>query len=299
MNPRTLTPSMSLLLAFESSARHLSYTRAAAELSLTQSAVSRQVQALEDLLQIQLFERKGRSIVLTDAGRIYMREVGVAIGRIRNATLQVTAMQSGGGSINLALLPTFGAKWLMPRLHDFYSANPNVLVHLHSRIGDFDLDAAGMDAVIRAEEGPIAGLVSHRLLEEQLVLVASPALLAKHPIAGPDDLRDVLLLRVASRANVWSEWFDAQGRTPRQLVFGPTFEVTSHLIQAVATGIGVGLVPDFLVEEELASGKLVAPVDFRYPSGKHYQFAYPAHKAAYAPLAAFRDWLLAAPASAP
>lgn len=299
MNPRTLTPSMSLLLAFESSARHLSYTKAAAELSLTQSAVSRQVQVLEDLLRIQLFERKGRSIALTDAGRIYMREVGIAIGRIRNATLQVTAMQSGGGSINLALLPTFGAKWLMPRLHDFYSAHPNVLVHLHSRIGDFDLEAAGMDAVIRADEGPAPGLVSHRLLEEQLVLVASPALLDKHPIASPDDLRDVLLLRVASRANVWSEWFDAQGGTPRQLVFGPTFEVTSHLIQAVVTGIGVGLVPDFLVEDELASGALVAPISVRYPSGKHYQFAYPAHKAAYAPLAAFRDWLLAAPATTP
>jgi len=297
MNPRTLTPSMSLLLAFESSARHLSYTKAAAELSLTQSAVSRQVQVLEDLLRIQLFERKGRSIVLTDAGRIYMREVGIAIGRIRNATLQVTAMQSGGGSINLALLPTFGAKWLMPRLHGFYSAHPNVLVHLHSRIGDFDLEAAGMDAVIRADEGAVPGLVSHRLLEEQLVLVASPALLEKHPIAGPDDLRDVLLLRVASRANVWSEWFDAQGGTPRQLVFGPTFEVTSHLIQAVVTGIGVGLVPDFLVEDELASGTLVAPIGLRYLSGKHYQFAYPAHKAAYAPLAAFRDWLLAAPAT--
>ncbi len=292
MNPRTLTPSMSLLLAFESSARHLSYTKAASELSLTQSAVSRQVQALEDLLQIALFARKGRSIALTDAGRVYMREVGIAIGRIRNATLQVTAMQSGGGSLNLALLPTFGAKWLMPRLHDFYVAHPQVLVHLHSRIGDFDLEAAGMDAVIRADEGPVPGLVSHPLLEEVLVLVASPGLLDKHPIAGPDDLRDVLLLRVASRANVWSEWFDAQGGAPRQLCFGPTFEVTSHLIQAVATGIGVGLVPDFLVREELASGKLVAPVGFRYLSGKHYQFAYPAYKAGFAPLAAFRDWLL-------
>ncbi|OZI34311.1 LysR family transcriptional regulator [Bordetella genomosp. 10] len=299
MNPRTLTPSMSLLLAFESSARHLSYTKAAAELSLTQSAVSRQVQALQDLLRIQLFERKGRAIALTDAGRIYMREVGMAIGRIRNATLQVTAMQAGGGSIDLALLPTFGARWLMPRLHAFYAGHPKVLVHLHSRIGDFDLEAAGMDAVIRVAEGPAPGLVSHRLLEERMVLVASPALLEKHPVAGPDDLRDVLLLRVASRANIWSEWFDAQGGAPRQLCFGPTFEVTSHLIQAVATGIGVGLVPDFLVEEELASGQLAAPIGYRYASGKHYQFAYPAHKSSYAPLAAFRDWLLGTPAARP
>lgn len=298
MNPRTLTPSMSLLLAFESSARHQSYTKAAAELSLTQSAVNRQVQTLEELLQVDLFRRRGRQIELTDTGRIYMREVGVALGRIRNATLQAMAQRSGGGSLQLAMLPTFGAKWLMPRLHAFYAEHPSVLVHLHTRIGDFDLEAAGMDAVIRVGEGTVPGLVSHPLLEEKLVLIASPALLARHPIATPRDLRQLLLLRVASRPNVWQEWFDAAGDAPQGQSFGPTFEFTSHLIQAVATGIGVGLVPDCLVEEELRSGHLVSPIaqPFVQPfaSGNHYCFAYPAYKKDYPPLAAFRDWLLSA-----
>ncbi|MGR8023341.1 MULTISPECIES: LysR substrate-binding domain-containing protein [Burkholderia] len=291
MNPRTLTPSISLLLAFEASARHQSYTRAAEELSLTQSAVSRQVQTLEDLLEVRLFVRSGRKIELTDVGRMYMREIGAAITNIRNATLQAIAYRSGGGSLNLAVLPTFGARWLMPRLHSFYAANPSVIVHLHSRIGRIDFETAGMDAVISVGNGS-PGLISHRLLDEELVLVASPALLARCPIESVQDLDSLLLLRVATRPNIWREWFHAYGATPRGPNLGPTFELTSHLIQAVATGIGVGLVPRCLVEEELVSGNLVVPFDFPYFSGLSYYFAYPAHKAGLPSIATFRDWLL-------
>lgn len=291
MNPRALTPSMSLLLAFEASARHQSYTRAAEELSLTQSAVSRQVQTLEELLEVQLFRRQGRRIELTDVGRMYMHGVGGAITALRNATLQAIAYRSGGGILNLAVLPTFGARWLMPRLHAFYAANPNVVVHMHSRIGVFDLDTAGMDAVIGVGKGNPPGLESHRLLEEELVLVASPELLARHPIRSVRDLEMLLLLRVASRPNVWKDWLDACQVKLRGACLGPTFEVTSHLIQAVATGIGVGMVPRCLVEEELQSGKLIAPLDVSYFNGMSYYFAYPAHKADWPSVAAFRNWL--------
>jgi len=293
MNPRTLTPSMSLLLAFEASARHQSYTRAAEELSLTQSGVSRQVQALEALLDVRLFLRKGRRIVLTDAGRMYMREVGAAIASIRNATLQAIAYRSGGGNLNLAVLPTFGARWLMPRLHSFYAAHPSVVVNMHSRIGQLDLETAGMDAVIGVSDNDLPGLTSHYLLEEELALIASPDLLRRHPIKSARDVDSLLLLRVATRPNIWREWFDAckvRGRTLRP---GPIFELTSHLIQAVATGIGVGLVARCLIEDELESGKLVVPFDSPYSSGMRYYFAYPAHKSELPSVAAFRDWLLA------
>lgn len=293
MNPRTLTPSMSLLLAFEASARHQSYTRAAEELSLTQSGVSRQVQALEELLEVRLFLRKGRRIELTDVGRMYMRGVGVAISGLRNATLQAIAYRSGGGILNLAVLPTFGARWLMPRLHSFYAANPNVIVHMHSRIGYFDLETAGVDAVIGVGNDELSGLISHRLLEEELVLVASPGLLAQHPVKSARDLDSLLLLRVATRPNVWQDWFDACNVRLRGSHLGPTFELTSHLIQAVATGIGVGLVPRCLVEEELQSGNLNVPFDVPYSSGLDYYFAYPTHKAELPSIVAFRDWLLA------
>lgn len=292
MNPRTLTPSMSLLLAFEASARHQSYTRAAEELSLTQSAVSRQVQALEELLEVRLFLRNGRRIELTDVGRMYMRGVGGAIASIRNATMQAIAYRPGSGILNLAVLPTFGARWLMPRLHSFYAANSSVIVHMHSRIGHFDLETAGMDAVIGVGSRELPGLISRSLLEEELVLVASPALLERHPVESAHDLDSLLLLRVATRPNVWREWFDACNVKPRGSHLGPTFELTSHLIQAVETGIGVGLVPRCLVENELQSGKLVVPFEFPYFSGLSYFFAYPANKAELPSVTAFRDWLL-------
>lgn len=293
MNPRTLTPSLSLLLAFEASARHESYTKAAAELSLTQSAVSRQVQVLEGLVQVPLFARRGRAIALTEPGRLYMQEVGLAIARIRNATLQLMASPAGAGSLNLAVLPTFGAKWLMPRLHDFHAAHPKVLLHVHARIGPLDLALSGMDAVICVSDGPPQGLVSHLLLREELVVVASPALIRKAKLRSVADLSHVLLLRVSSRPNAWSDWFSAVGEAPGERCFGPSFELTSHLLQAAQTSIGAGVVPRCLVEEELASKALAMPFQRSLAASKAYYLAYPAHKRDYMPLATFRDWLLA------
>lgn len=147
MNPRRLTPSMSVLVAFEAAARHGSFTKAADELSLTQSAVSRQVQALEALLGVDLFNRDGRRIDLTAAGALYQHELSAALGRIRSATLQTIAFRSQGGTLNLAVLPTFGSKWLLPRMNDFYTQHPDIVVHIHSRIMHADLaSVAGGDA---------------------------------------------------------------------------------------------------------------------------------------------------------
>ncbi len=122
MNTRRLTPSMSLLLAFEAAARHGSFTKAADELALTQSAVSRQVQALEAQLEVELFKRDGRRIELTTAGALYQHELAAALGRIRSATLQTIAHKAEGGTLHLAVLPTFGSKWLLPRMNDFTPA---------------------------------------------------------------------------------------------------------------------------------------------------------------------------------
>lgn len=292
MNPRTLTPSISLLLAFEASARHQSYTRAAEELLLTQSAVSRQVQTLEQLLVVSLFIRKGRRIELTDAGKIYMREISYAISLIQNATLQAMIYRSNGGNFNLAVLPTFSAHWLMPKLHLFYAEHQNVIIHMHSKIGDFDLDTSGIDAVIGVSSKILPNLISHHLLEEELVLVISPKLLDQHPIFLAKDLDGLLLLRVASQPNIWDKWLTKCGVSLHNSYLGPTFELTSHLIQAVMTGIGVGLVPKCLVEDEILNEKLVIPFNFKFYSGRSYYFAYPAHKAHLSSIIKFKDWLL-------
>ncbi len=291
VNPRKLTPSMSLLLAFDASARHLSFTRAAQDLHLTQSAVSRQVQALEALLGVPLFARDQRKITLTGAGATYHREVAAALQRIRNGSLQAIASQSGSGSLHLAALPTFASKWLLPRLNDFYRQHPGILVHVHSRIGQFDLDQAGMDAAIGVGDGTWPGLVSHRLMDEVLLPVISPALRREQPLRTPADLLEHLLLVVATRSSAWPQWFAQQGLPASRLRLGPQFELTSHLIQAVASGIGVGLLPSFLVEDELKSGTLELAFDLPLASGYTYYLFVRPEQLTLPSVATFSDWL--------
>ncbi|WP_341958640.1 LysR substrate-binding domain-containing protein [Pseudomonas sp. RC10] len=291
MNYRHLTPSMSLLLAFEAAARHESYTRAAVELSLTQSAVSRQVQALEQQLGLTLFRREGRQVQLTDVGRLYQREMSDALGRIRSATLQAIAYQSGGGSLRLATLPTFGSKWLLPRLHDFYTNHPGMLVHINSRIDAVDFDTSGIDAAIVVGHTGLPGLISHRLHAEELVVVIAPQVAGNHQDWTPDKIAGQMLLNVANNPNVWGDWFSHHHLPHRMMRLGPSFELTSHLIQAVKAGIGIGLVPRILVTDEIASAELI-PLDLPFPSQRSYYLTYPPRNEMLPSLQAFRAWLL-------
>lgn len=282
---------MSLLLAFEAAARHESYTRAAAELSLTQSAVSRQVQALEQQLGLTLFRREGRQVQLTDVGRLYQREMSEALGRIRSATLQAMAYQSGGGTLRLATLPTFGSKWLLPRLHDFYKAHPGMLVHINSRIEAIDFETSGIDAAIVVASSDMPGLVCHRLHAEELMVVISPEAAAAQADWPPASISGQVLLNVANNPNAWGEWFSHHHLAHRSMRLGPSFELTSHLIQAVRASIGIGLVPRILVADELASGELISPAA-PFASQRSYALVYPARNETLPSLRAFRSWLL-------
>lgn len=297
MNPRRLTPSMSVLVAFEAAARHCSFTKAADELSLTQSAVSRQVQALEALLGVDLFNREGRRIELTAAGALYQHELSAALGRIRSATLQTIAFSSGGGTLHLAVLPTFGSKWLLPRMNDFYTRHPDIVVHIHSRIMHADLaSAAGdMNAIIVAGSGPWPGFISHKLLTEKLVVVASPAALPEYRAMTPADLAaSHSLLNVVSRPNAWSDWFERHALDHRMMRSGPGFELTAHLIQAVVAGIGIGLVPRILVQDEIRAGTLVTLFE-PMESGRGYYLAYANRYQSLPSLMAFSEWLQSLP----
>lgn len=292
MNPRRLTPSMSSLLAFEASAQTESFTRAAQQLSLTQSAVSRQVQTLEELLGVPLFQRIGRRVVLTDVGRMYLREISGPLERIRRASLQAIAFQAGGGTLNLAVLPTFGSRWLMPRLPDFYAAHPEVVVHVHSRTY-LDLDVSGMDAAITVGDGKWLGVVTYQLLAEEIIPIMSADQARGGAIKTIDQLLQYPLLRVVSRPTAWHDWFAKHGYTGGGLKLGPQYEVTSHLIQAVSAGMGIGLVAKFLVEEELKAGTLMTAIDGAgTASGNGYYLVAPSGRESYPPFIQFKDWLL-------
>ena len=292
MNARRLTPSMSSLVAFEASARAESFTKAAEQLSLTQSAVSRQVQVLEELLGVPLFQRVGRHVALTEVGRMYLRELSGPLEQIRSATLQAIAFRSGGGTLTLAVLPTFGSKWLLPRLPDFYGHHPEVLVRIHARTY-LDLETSGMDAAIAVGDGKWPGCVSVRLVEECLVPIISP-LLAE--MSGPITIDDLLrnpLLHVVTRPNAWQNWLAAKGVHRKALPPGMQFELTSHLIQAVSAGVGCGLVPQVLVEDELRAGTLVSPNGYApFYTGQGYYLVVSSDRAHYPPFVQFRDWLL-------
>lgn len=291
MNPRRATPSMSWLLAFESTARHLSFTRAAEELALTQSVISRHVGGLEQLLGVALFRREARQIVLTDAGATYLYEIQGALQRIRNASLQASG-HGADGAIHLASLPTFAARWLMPRLTTFYAAHPGILVHVHSRIGPFDQALAGMDAAISVGDGQWYGLASHFLTGDVLVPVMSPALARTKPVRAPADLLAHKLLQVTGRSDAWPRWLASHGCGGRAMQMGPQFEVTAHLIQSVVAGIGVGLVPAVLIEDELRSGTLVMPLDAPLATGLGYYLIEAPQRAPSAALTALTAWLL-------
>lgn len=283
---------MSSLLAFEASARHGSFTRAAEELSLSQSAVSRQVQSLEELLGVGLFDRVGRHIVLTEVGRIYSLEVASALARIRDATVQAIAYRSGGGSLHLAVLPAFGTKWLLPRLSDFYAKYPEILIHIHSRVGTVEFASTRLDAAISVGDGLFHDVVAHKLFDEELVPVVGATSDTGNRFSSVEDLRSAQLLQVAARPNLWLEWFKTQGAKTDRLRLGPQFELTTHLIQAVSSGIGVGLMPRFLVKDELANGTLRIPFESISPAGTAYYLLIPPHKTNHRPMAVFRDWLM-------
>jgi DNA-binding transcriptional LysR family regulator len=265
MNPRTLTPSMSLLLAFEAAARHESYTRAAHELSLTQSAVSRQVQILKDARHAPVQPRRPASGV--DRCRAH---VSARTGRSPRADPQRDVAGHGVRfsihSLRLATLPTFGSKWLLPRLKDFYTAHPGMTVHLHSRIEAIDFDTSEIDAAICVGGGEWPGLSALPLHTEELVVIASAQLSPAERDDAEQHIAGQLLLNVSSNAQAWAEWFTHHGLPHRSMRIGPSFEMTSHLIQAVRANIGVGLVPRILVEDELLNGELLQ-LGSRSPAG--------------------------------
>ncbi|WP_342357153.1 LysR substrate-binding domain-containing protein [Paraburkholderia sacchari] len=290
---------MSSLLAFEASAQTESFTRAAQQLSLTQSAVSRQVQTLEEQLGVPLFQRHGRRVVLTDVGRMYLREISGPLERIRSASLQAISFQAGGGTLHLSVLPTFGSRWLMPRLPDFYSAHSEVVVHVHTRTY-LDLDVSGMDAAIVVGDGHWLGAVTYPLLAEEIVPVISRDDAGKISIRTIDQLLQYSLLRVVSRPTAWRDWFANHGYTGGGLKLGPQFEMTEHLIQAVSAGLGIGLVPKFLVEKELEAGTLVIAFnEARTLSEKGYYLVVPSGRESYPPFVLFRDWLIGLTRGAP
>ncbi|HWE75197.1 MAG TPA: LysR substrate-binding domain-containing protein [Stellaceae bacterium] len=291
--PRRAVPPLPALVAFEAASRHLSFTRASEELSLTQSAISRQITLLEELLGVPLFERVRQRVTLTPAGRFYAEQVRDVLARLTMATEETVAFRGQGGTLRLRVPPTFGTRWLIPRMGRFFERYPEVTVSFTTRLpGVIDFRREGVDAAIHVGEEEWPGVVFHRLTSGELVAVAAPALVKSLMLRAPEDLRHATLLIHRSRPESWSKWFEAHGLGAVGARPTLAFEQFTMVFQAAIAGLGVAVAPSFLVQPELASGELVALFEPIIEKDQGDFFAYPVEKKDFAPVAAFRDWIL-------
>ncbi len=292
---RRFLPSTTLLQAFEAAARLESFTAAAAELNLTQSAVSRQIRALEDLLGSTLFVREKQTVTLTVAGRTYAREIRNALELIGSATLRFRA-NPDGGTLDLAILPTFGTRWLAPRLPAFVARHPGITVNLTTRLSRFDFSLDPVDAAIHFGKPIWPGGELDFLMGEVVVPACSPAVKAKYGFRDPRDLLAAPLLHLTSRPDAWESWFAHHAVAPDG-VRGMLFDQFATETQAAMSGMGVALLPKFLFQSEFDRGDLVEAVPFPAESRGAYHLAWPIDRRDHPPLLAFRAWIREAAAA--
>ncbi|GAA6131304.1 LysR family transcriptional regulator [Halopseudomonas sabulinigri] len=289
---RRKIPPTQALICFESSARHESFTKAAEELSLTQSAVCRQIANLEEFLDIQLFRRTRRGVKLTDAGQTYSRRIASRLDAVERDTLSVMGNQ-GTATLELALVPTFGTQWLLPRLGDFLRQHPQITVNLTNRTRPFLFADTEFDAAIYFGDGEWSGTQTHFLMKESPIPVCSPALIAPQQQLMPEQIAELPLLQQTTRPYAWRQWFAAVDMRVEHDLNGTRLELFSMLAQAAMHGLGVALIPPFLIRNELAEGRLISPCARSFDSANSYFLVIPERKAESAALLAFRDWLTA------
>lgn len=286
MLSRRLYPGMSALRAFDAVARTGSFTRAALELTLTQGAISRQVAVLEGQLGVVLVAREGRRASLTPAGAAYAPRVRAALETLGQGAMEAMGQAPERG-LKLAILPTFGTRWLMPRIPGFVRRHPDVTLSFVTRIGRFDLGAEGVDVAIHSGRADWPGARATLLMAERVAPMGAPALAVR-------GLGGATLLALASRPGAWADWWAATAQPGPVPPPALRFEQVATLAQAAAAGLGVALLPAFLIRPELDAGALV-PLGPEVPSGAGYYLIEPAPGPGARPkpaVAQFRDWLL-------
>jgi LysR family glycine cleavage system transcriptional activator len=290
-------PPLNALRAFEAAARQLSFTRAAAELNVTQTAISHQIRALEERLGVRLFRRLPRGLLLTEEAQRYLPPIRDAFDQIALATERLVGAGTGA-TLTVSVLPSFAAKWLVPRLGRFRAAHPDLDLRISaaSQLVDFARD--DVDVGIRMGRGAYPGLRVERLFGETLVPVCSPLLqtAGAHPLRQPEDLRHHVLLHDDDYAG-WELWLGLAGVTGIDARRGPRFTDSGMVVQAAAEGQGVALARRQLAAGDLAAGRLIQPFDVTIPHDLAYYLVCPEATASQPKIAAFRGWLLAEAAS--
>ena len=314
----TRLPPLNALRAFEAAARHLSVKKAAIELNVSPAAVSHQIRMLEDYLGVQLFHRYNRALELTDAARAAMPKLREGFDALIQAVERLRSHVSGG-VLTVSAAPSFAARWLMPRLHRFIAAHPEVDVRVSARMRRVSVDGKGdvaeratveawlddSDIAVLYGRGNYPGMWVKKLLDLTLTPICSPQLLeGEHPLRTPADLAHHMLLHddtgdLYDNEPFWDVWLKAAQAVGVDSRRGPHFSHAVLAFEAAMDAVGVVATMPVLAAEDIAAGRLVTPFDLHLPLASAYFLVCQEMASTRPAVALFRDWLLDEAARAP
>jgi LysR family glycine cleavage system transcriptional activator len=289
-------PPLNALRAFEATARHLSFSRAAEELHVTPAALSHQIRGLEDLLTLKLFHRKARAIELTAAARLMYPGIRSAFESLRTAVEQLDRAKQDRILV-VSASPGLTAKWLVPRIYRFLEKHPDIDTRISSSVGFSNFTADGVDVGIRLSSGQHPDLHVEKLADECMLPLCSPRLLeGEHPLRSPHDLPRFPLIQIDLPGLVptWDDWLGAVGITGIDTTRGLRLNVADHALDAASEGAGVVLGYKLVASRDIGLGRLVVPFGPELPlPGRCYHFVCAKGQEARPTVKAFRDWLFA------
>lgn len=289
-------PPLNALRAFEAAGRHLSFSKAAAELHVTPAAVSQQVKALEDYLGVPLFRRLNRALLLTDVGQLSLPAFSEGFDRLADGIANIESSQDES-VLSVSVSPSVAAKWLMPRMDRFYRAHPGIDLRIEATEALADFETDGIDIAIRYGAGNYPGMRTDILMEEEVFPVCSPMLVdGDTPLRTVADLARFPLLHLSwvSHDGSWPDWrmwLTAAGHPEIDATRGPRFGQFGMAVDAAIEGLGVALGSTAVVADDLASGRLVKPFDLSFAPPFKYYLVCPERRADRPHIAAFRDWI--------
>lgn len=290
---RSKLPSLELLFALDAFSRHGNVTAAASELNLTQSAVSRQLQKLEAALGVPIFQRDARALELTADGRQYLDDIRPALDAIVNAGLRLR-LDPNLNRLNLGVLPSFGTRWLMPKLPEFTRLYPEITLNLTTNLTFDDDDVSAFDAFFQFGEPPFHKHNHLLVKNERMIAVCATDLFDpawQDGGANTIGTSGIPFLQLKSRPNAWSEWFTQKSLDPPNSWNGMVLDQFSTVYQAAISGLGFALMPQYLVEEPIATGRLVALHGKSIETKGAYYLTWNSALPAPPPLERFREWI--------
>ncbi len=285
-------PSSRSLLAFEAAAKHNNFARAAEELSLTEGAISRQIARLESMLNCRLFDRTGSRVKLNPVGARYAQQIRETLERLERDTQSIMGMPEGSRSLDIAALPTFSSRWLIPRMVSFYAQHPDITVNIAARTDPFILPGSGFDAVVHFDHPAWAGMQMQFLFQETLLPVCHPALVEN--FKSHAQLNELPRIHRRQNPHAWQHYAQEIGIELDNPAQGVRYDLHEMSIAAALSGQGVAMVPRMYVERELVNGELIAPWPESVSLSKKYCLVKLVETGINAmALQAFEQWLLA------